>query len=78
MCSHDENVILYNAITDMNRRLNNLFAQFSHCDNVTLSTLFRTYCRNIYMGVKRINCTLHREFAEFGKYHIEHIIISFI
>ena len=71
----------------MYRRLNNLLAEFSHCDSGTLSTLFQTYCMNIYhMGVKHgdimatiwINFTLHgeRQFAEFG--NIERIIISFI
>ena len=48
ICSHDENVIIDNAITDMNMRLNNLLSEFSHCDSGTLSTLFRTYCMNIY------------------------------
>ena len=28
ICSHDENVIIDNAITDMNMRLNNLLAEF--------------------------------------------------
>ena len=48
--SHDENVMIHNAITDMNRRFNNLLAEFSHCDSGTLSTLFRTYCMNILYG----------------------------
>ena len=48
ICSHDENVIIDNAITDMNMILNNLLSEFSHCDSGTLSTLFRTYCMNIY------------------------------
>ena len=25
-----------------------LLADFSHCDSVTLSTLFKTYCMNLY------------------------------
>ena len=90
ICSHDENVIIDNVITDMNMRLNNLLSEFLHCDSGTLSTLFRTYCMNIiyYMGVKRgdiiatmwINFILHgeRQFAELVKYHIERIISSFI
>ena len=76
ICSHDENVIIDNDITDMYIRLNNLLAEFSHCDIGTLSTLFGTYCMNIfYMGVKRgdiiatiwMNFILHgeRQFAEF-------------
>ena len=48
ICSHDDNVIIDNAITDINMRLNNLLAEFSHCDSGTLSTLFRTHCINIY------------------------------
>ena len=44
ICSHDENVLIDNAITDMNRILNNLIAEFSHYDCGTLSTLFTTYC----------------------------------
>ena len=28
--------------------LNSLLADFSHCDSVTLSTLFQTYCMNLY------------------------------
>ena len=48
ICSHDEHVIVDNSITGMNMRLNNLLAEISHCDSGTLSTLFRTYCMNIY------------------------------
>ena len=72
----------------MNMRLNNLLAEFSHCDSGTLSILFRTYCMNEYiMGVKRGDIItiwkkiiLHgeRQFAEFGKYHIERLISSLI
>ena len=39
ICSHDANVIVDNAITDMNMILNDLLAEFSHCDSGTLSTL---------------------------------------
>ena len=38
---HDGNVIIDNAIPDMNRRLNNLLAEFSHCDSGIISTLFK-------------------------------------
>ena len=48
ICSHNENVIIDNAITDMNMRVHNLLAKLSHCDSGTLSTLFRTYYINIY------------------------------
>ena len=67
---------------DINMRLNHLFADFLHCD-----TLFRTYCM-IIMAVRRgdIMATIwkffilhgERQFAEFGKYHIERIIIPLI
>ena len=48
---HEENLIKDNA--DMNRRFNNLLVEFSHCDSGILSTLFKTYCVNIIMDVKR-------------------------
>ena len=48
ICSHDEIILIDNAITDMNMRLNHLLAEFSHCDSGTLSTSFRTHCMNIY------------------------------
>ena len=48
ICSHDDNVIIGNTITDMNRRFNNLLAEFSHCDGGTLSTTLKTYYMNIY------------------------------
>ena len=47
ICSYDENVTIDNAITDMNRILNHILAEFSHCDSGTLSTLFKTYSMNI-------------------------------
>ena len=47
MWSHDENLIIDNAITDMNRRLNNWLTEFSHCDRGILSGLFKTYCMDM-------------------------------
>ena len=41
ICSHDENVIIDDDITDMNMRLNHLLSEFSYCDSGTSSTLFR-------------------------------------
>ena len=42
----------------MNGRLNHVFAEFSHCDRETLSTLFRIYCMNIiWMPSVRYNYT---------------------
>ena len=35
ICSHDENVIIDNAITDMNMTLNNLLSEYPHCDSGT-------------------------------------------
>ena len=37
ICSHDEHVIIDNAITGMNMRFNNLLAEFSHYDSGALS-----------------------------------------
>ena len=37
------NVFINNATNDLLCRLNSLLADFSHCDSVTLSTLFKTY-----------------------------------
>ena len=42
------NVFINNATNDLHCRLNSLLADFSHCDSVTLSTLFKTYCMNLY------------------------------
>ena len=42
------NVFINNATNDSHCRLNSLLADFSHCDSVTLSTLFKTYCMNLY------------------------------
>ena len=42
------NVFINNATNDLYCRLNSLLADFSHCDSVTLSTLFKTYCMNLY------------------------------
>ena len=41
-------VFINNATNDLHCRLNSLLADFSHCDSVTLSTLFKTYCMNLY------------------------------
>ena len=32
------------VVKDLNSRLNNLLADFSHCNSDTLSTLFSSYC----------------------------------
>ena len=42
------NVFINNATNDLHCRLNSLLADFCHCDSVTLSTLFKTYCINLY------------------------------
>ena len=42
------NVFINNATNDLHCRLNSLFANFPHCDSATLSTLFKTYCMNLY------------------------------
>ena len=43
-----KNVLIDNAVIDLNIRINNLLADFSHCDCITLSTLFKSYCMNVY------------------------------
>ena len=48
LCPTNKNVLPLNAVNDLNCRLNNLLADFSHCDSKTLSVLFRTYCMNVY------------------------------
>ena len=52
--SHDENVTLGNISTDMNRRLINETAEFSRCDIMTISSIFKTYCMNIWMSSMEI------------------------
>ena len=41
-------VFMNNATNDLHCKLNSLLTDFSHCDSVTLSTLFKTYCMNLY------------------------------
>ena len=36
------------AVKDLNCRLNNLLADFSHCNSNTIFTLFNYYCINVY------------------------------
>ena len=48
LCPTNKNVLPLNPVNDLNCRLNNLLADFSHCDSKTLSVLFRTYCTNVY------------------------------
>ena len=37
ICSHDDNAIIDCTIADMNRRVNNVLAEFSHCESVNIS-----------------------------------------
>ena len=48
LCTSDKHVMIDSAVKDLNCRLNNLLADFSHCNNNTLSTLFNSYCMNVY------------------------------
>ena len=48
LCYTNKNVLPLHAVNDLNCRLINLLANFSHCDSRTLSVLFRTYCMNVY------------------------------
>ena len=43
LCHTNKNVLPLNAVNDLNCRLNNLLADFSHCDSKTLSVLFKIY-----------------------------------
>ena len=55
-CVHRDNeismnsmsVFINNATNDLHCRLNSLLTDFSHCDSITLSTLFKTCCMNLY------------------------------
>ena len=42
------NVFINSATNDLHCRLNSLLTDLSYCDSVTLSTLFKTYCMNLY------------------------------
>ena len=48
LCTSDKHVMIDSAVKDLNCRLNNLLADFSHCNSDTLSTLFNSYCMNVY------------------------------
>ena len=48
LCTSDKHVMIDSAVKDLNCRLNNLLAEFSHCNSNTLSTLFNSYYMNIY------------------------------
>ena len=39
LCTSDKHVMIDSAVKDLNCRLNNLLADFSHCNSNTLSTL---------------------------------------
>ena len=62
------NVFINNATNDLHCRLNSLLAEFSLCDSVTLSTLFKTYCMNCTAakcGDTMIKLLVH--FIHFGE-----------
>ena len=48
LCTSDKHVMIDSAVKDLNCRLNNLLADFSHCNSNTLFTLFNSYCMNVY------------------------------
>ena len=48
LCTSDKHVMIDSAVKDLNCRLNNLLADFSHCNSDTISTLFNSYCMNVY------------------------------
>ena len=41
-------ILVDNAVNDLNCKLNNPLADFSHCNSSTLSILFQSYCMNVY------------------------------
>ena len=48
LCEYLYNILVDNAVNDLNCKLNNLLADFSHCNNSTLFVLFQSYCMNVY------------------------------
>ena len=49
LCTSDKHVMKDSAVKDLNCRLNNLLADFSHSNiRSTLFTLFNAYCMNVY------------------------------
>ena len=48
LCPTNKNVLPLNAVTDINCRLNNLLADFSHYDSKTLSVMFKTTLCCVY------------------------------
>ena len=48
LCTSDKHVMIDSTVKDLNCRINNLLADFSHCNSDTLSTLFNSYCMNVY------------------------------
>ena len=68
------------AVKDLNCRLNNFLVDFSHCNSNTLSTLFNSYCMNVYgcqprkFNGKHINtfyCMKKKQYKEFGRFLLE-------
>ena len=47
LCASDNHVMIASAVKDLNCRLNNLLADFFHCNSNSLSTLFNSYCMNV-------------------------------
>ena len=44
----NKKLLIQNAKCDLNCRMNSLLADFSYCNSVTISMLFKSYCMNIY------------------------------
>ena len=62
------NVFINNAANDLHCRLNSVLADFSHCNSVTLSTLFKTYCIHLYGSqIWRYNDKTTRTYLHVGE-----------
>ena len=48
LCSSHYNILVDNAVNDLNCKLNHLLADFLHCNSSTLSVLYQSYCMNVY------------------------------
>ena len=48
LCISDRHVMMDSSLKKINYRLIILFADFFHCNSNTFSTLFNSYCKNVY------------------------------
>ena len=48
LCTNDKHVMMDSSVKKLNYRLINLLADFFHCNSNIFSTLFNSYCMNVY------------------------------